>query len=205
MIEHPSRLAHLRAHTRAVHERLETVPSLARLSAPELDRTEYTGILVAILAFHSTVEPAIAAALAGMPQARALLDDRRPSALREDIAFLHGSPGLARPDFPPPASAGSALGALYVIEGGNLGGRVIARRLAVSLGVSPGKGGSFYGGLSAEMARRQWAALCLVLEDPGTEIALEELAEGACRTFACLEQWMRLLSAPLFHCAYKTK
>ncbi len=195
MIEHNSRLAHLRSHTRAAHASIETVPCLARLMAPDLTRGGYTRILVGMLAFHAAVEPAIAQALEALPEAKMLLDGHHQRALRDDIAFLGAASETLRPDVPALPDLTSALGALYVVEGGNLGGRVIARRVADSLGVAPGEGGSFYGGLSAEMARARWARLVQILEDQRMAIELDALAEGACRIFACLEQWMRRIPA----------
>lgn len=195
MIEPASRLAHLRSHTRAAHASIETVPSLAKLMAPDLTRGAYTRVLVGMLAFHAVVEPAIAEALQPLPEARILLDGRHQCALRDDIAFLGATPESLYPDVPALPDLTSALGALYVVEGGNLGGRVIARRVAASLGVAPGEGGSFYGGLSAEMARARWTRLVQILEDQRLEIELDALAEGACRIFACLEQWMRPIPA----------
>jgi heme oxygenase len=195
MTEHASRLAHLRSQTRAAHASIETVPCLARLMAPDLTRAVYKRILVSMLAFHAAVEPIIAEALEPLPEALMLLDGHQQRALRDDVAFLGAVPERLRPDVPVLPTLTSALGALYVVEGSNLGGRVIARRVAASLGVAPGEGGSFYGGLSAEMARARWTRLVQILEDQRVEIELDALAEGARRTFACLEQWMRRIPA----------
>jgi heme oxygenase (biliverdin-IX-beta and delta-forming) len=191
----PSRLAHLRNHTRAAHASIETVPSLAQLMAPDLTRTTYTRILLGMLAFHAAVEPAIAKALEHLPDAQTLLDGHHQRALREDIAFLGATPEALSPDVPVLPDLTSGLGALYVVEGGNLGGRVIARHVSASLGVAPGAGGSFYGGLSAEAARARWSLLVRILEDQRHTIDLDALAESAGRVFACLERWMRRIPA----------
>jgi heme oxygenase len=93
----------------------------------------------------------------------------------------------------------SALGALYVIEGSNLGGRIIGRQVAKTLGVGPGTGGSFYCGLTAEDARRRWRLLQEVLsqeiDTPGTP--WEPVVSAALTTFESLETWMRSDIAPL--------
>ena len=191
MSEHLSRVTHLRTHTRAAHKSIETVPALARLLAPDLGRGEYADVLLAMQAFHAAAEPDIALALEELPAAQSLLDGRRLRALADDLAFLGTAPW---PESPPPlalANRAEAIGALYVIEGASLGGRVIARHIADSLELAPGEGASFYGGLSADAARQRWAQLSAVLEDPAIEIDLHDLAHGACKTFECLERWMR--------------
>jgi hypothetical protein len=195
MCEHASRLAHLRAHTKAAHHSIETVPALARLMNADLRRSEYEGLLAAMHAFHLTTEPEIAMALEGLPEAQALLDGTRLRALADDLAFLGVSPMQARPASLPLPTRADAIGALYVVEGASLGGRVIARHIADSLALAPGQGASFYGGMSAETARARWARLCAVLEDPAVELAPDDLARGACKTFEAMERWMRLMAA----------
>jgi heme oxygenase len=95
----------------------------------------------------------------------------------------------------------SALGALYVIEGSNLGGRIIGRHVAKTLGVVPGNGGSYYCGLSAEDARRRWRLLQEVLrleiDAPGTIWAPVTATSAALATFEALENWMRSDIEPL--------
>jgi heme oxygenase len=191
MCEHASRLAHLRMHTRAAHKSIETAPALARLMASDLRRTEYESALIAMHAFHAAIEPEIALALEGLPHAQSLLDGKRLRALSDDLAFLAAAPSQSRPDPIALPGTSQALGALYVIEGASLGGRVIARHIAESLALAPGAGASFYGGLSADAARLRWAKLCEVLDDATIEIGLDDLAQGACKTFECLERWMR--------------
>lgn len=197
MPEPTSRLDRLRAGTRQAHARIETVPALARLQDAGLTLVGYAATLRALHAFHAAVEPMLAASLAAWPDAAALLDGARPRALRADLAWL----GVAPLPFaePPPAIDGpaGALGALYVIEGSGLGGRVIARAVGASLGVAPGAGGSFYGGLSAEAARARWQRLCAALDGcvaPGAAAEAALLA-GALATFEGLERWLRCAPA----------
>jgi heme oxygenase len=193
MCEHPSRLAHLREHTTLAHKRMEGVPALKRLVEPDLAQSDYARVLVSMLAFHTAIEPQIVSALEPWPDAQKLLDGRRLSALTDDIAYFGVEPSQELPNITPWPTPSQALGALYVVEGSSLGGRVIARHLKQNLEVSDGAGASFYDGLTADMARRRWASLCAVLEDPSFEIALDDLAAGACNTFDCLDRWMRRL------------
>jgi heme oxygenase len=186
-----SRLDLLRARTRAAHARIETVPALARLVADDLTMAEYVAVLRSMHAFHAALEPAIAGELADVPAAAALLDGGRMRALAEDLAWF-GAPGLPPSPVSLPSGRAAALGALYVVEGSGLGGRVIARRVAASLRVTPGRGGNFYGGLGADAARTRWRHLCDLLEhfDLREETAAD-LIDGAIATFRCLERRLR--------------
>jgi len=184
-------LALLREATRADHERMEAVPALQRLMAPDLTVPEYAAVLLHMHAFHAAVEPAIAAALHGH-RALCLLDDSRLLALAEDLSWFGMQPVHAGLAVPVLGSAPAAIGALYVVEGSGLGGRIIARHVQASLGVMPGSGGSFYGGLSADAARERWRAFCGVLDALGGGPECGAVIAGAARaTFRCLECWMR--------------
>jgi heme oxygenase len=197
-----SRLARLRARTRAAHAAIETVPAMARLLAEDVTMNEYVRVLQHMHAFHAAIEPAIAASLEGCPAAVALMDTSRCRALSEDLAWF-GVPSIAPPSLPSLDRCEAALGALYVVEGSSLGGRVIFRHVSASLGVAAGTGGSFYGARSADAARTRWHAVCNLLESPVADLApspreggaapwIEEyVLATACGVFRCLEQWMR--------------
>lgn len=193
MPEPHSRLTLLRARTRAAHASIETVPAMARLMAPDLTLAEYIDVLQCMYAFHDAVEPPVARALRQVPEAAPLLTTVRMDALVDDLAWFGVRPSLPTPALPGLTSMAAALGALYVVEGSNLGGRIIGRHVSVSLGVSDGAGGSFYCGHGAETARARWQTLCALLEGPiaGPAAADETIAAAACDTFDCLERWMR--------------
>jgi heme oxygenase len=180
----------LREATRPDHEAMEAVPALKRLMAPDLTATEYAAVLQHMYAFHSVLEPVIAVALRDH-KALALVDGSRLSALAEDLAWFGMPPVRSGVAVPVLGSAAAAIGALYVVEGSGLGGRVIARHVQASLGVAPGRGGSFYGGLSADAARARWRAFCGVLAEPGGGGDDGEAIAGAARaTFRCLGSLM---------------
>jgi heme oxygenase len=170
--------------------------------APDLTHDEYVALLQHLYSFHAYFEPAIAAALEAYPAAASMLDGARPRALADDLAWFRARPVLA-PALPRLDTTDAALGALYVIEGSGLGGRVIARHLMASLGVGAGSGGSFYCGLSAEAARQRWHRLCELLDPPdgvsagGLGADAEPRGETAClvdgarQTFAALDRFLR--------------
>jgi heme oxygenase len=134
------------------------------------DRDAYARLLRA----HASVTPVVEAMLATQPalpawRARALL-------LLADLAVL----GVARPApvvLAPIVSFAGQLGALYVLEGSRLGGRVLAGRVCAALPATylsdehrPGEWRGFLGGLSdvSEGTDEQWR---------------RELVDGARRVF----------------------
>ena len=191
MSEISSCLVRLRAETKAAHSSIEAVPALARVLSPDLTRGEYIAVIDAMHSFYQAIEPEIATSLESISQAYQLLDGRRPRSLVEDLTWLGAKPTRARPSIPKIETEAAGLGALYVIEGSGLGGRMIARRLADHLGLVPGKGASFYGGLSAETARARWQTLCEVLETQTSLCCQDNIVDSARATFDSLERWMR--------------
>jgi heme oxygenase len=173
---------------------MEEVPAMRRLVAHDLSMAEYVAVLQHMHAFLGRFEPMIAAAMTGSPAA-ALLDGERPRALAEDLARL-GAPLIDNaPIEGLHALRGEAegLGALYVVEGSGLGGRVIGRHVQASLGLGPGTGGLFYGGLGAEAARARWALLGAALEAcPQADHA--RAVASADTSFHALDRWMRRIS-----------
>ena len=193
-----SLLVRLRAGTREAHARIETAPALVRLVAHDLSREEYIVILQHLQTLHTHLEPAIAAELESIPDAAALLDGKRPRRLNDDLLFF-GAPTIAPPRFPELSGPIAALGALYVIEGSGLGGRVIGKHLSDCLGVGNGAGGSFFCGLDAEAARERWARLTEILDSIETYeltqdtdgTAGDSVVASARATFGFLEQCFR--------------
>jgi heme oxygenase len=185
----------LRDATRAAHGQIEQVPVLARLLAADLTRGEYAQTLARLHGFHAALEPRLAAALGGLPAAAPLLGSGRVLALAADLQSLgckvpRPAPRWALPALP---DAAAALGCLYVAEGSALGGRVIARRLAETVGLGPEDGAGFFGGLTADAARTRWAALCALLEGFGEAASpaqCQGLLTGAIACFGRLGAWL---------------
>ncbi len=82
------------------------------------------------------------------------------------------------------------LGALYVVEGSTLGGKVIMRKLQRVLGISPHAGGRFfssYGDNTGEM----WRMYLEVLERfAGVNAAETKIERSAIETFAAFDLWL---------------
>lgn len=138
MTEVSSLATHLREATQAAHRRLDHHPLLTELLSPTLTREVYGQSLAALYGAHGAVE----SVLADFAPA-ALLPPRLPG-LAADLAALGVVPRPLTVAVPQPGNAAEQLGMLYVIEGSNLGGLVIARQLARHLPASAPR--SFFGG-----------------------------------------------------------
>ena len=188
MSQFATRQAMLRARTRPEHQSLEAVPALARLLTDRVTLNDYATVLRVLHTCHRALAPQILACLPASSPVRALLDGQRVAGMEDDLAWL-GVPTLPdKPVLPVLATYSHAMGALYVLEGSNLGGRVIARHLSDRLHVHRGAGASFFDGLTAETARDRWQILGTVLDAAEPEISDEALLDGARDTFRCLER-----------------
>jgi len=139
----------LKAETRAAHEAAERAFDLkAVVQSP----AAYARILQRFHAFHSQVEPLLAAW--DWPALGLDFDARRKlPALNADLASL-GIVPLAAARQPAAlftiVTQAEAVGALYVIEGSTLGGRIIAKQVRTALGFTPTYGARYFTGYGAK-------------------------------------------------------
>lgn len=147
----------------------------------------YRGLLARLHGFHSAWEPAIGASLAD----GAFFDPRcRLEALGRDLAFLGLSPESIGelPRSHPIALPGpaAAMGALYVLEGSTLGGRVIGRHIAATHGFT-GDGLAYYSGHGARTGA-MWSAFRTRLDTFDGEG--EAVVAAANDTFDAMRRWL---------------
>lgn len=98
---------------------------------------------------------------------------------------------VPKPDFcrqlPVIDSYERALGALYVLEGSTLGGRIIAGLVSRQLGST--KGLSFFNGYGAETAS-MWQSFKDFLDRSRTPLQRQEIIAGAEDTFITFKNWI---------------
>lgn len=178
-------LARLRSDTAPLHARVEAaMPSLDTLATP----AGYATALRALHGFHSAWEPALWAA-PGMADAG--VDAARKLPLLEADLRALGLTPVGRPPAPAPAGDAEALGALYVLEGAGLGGRVILRHVAGPLGVTETTGAAYYTGYGDETGPR-WKAFTAALEAFGAGAGRpDRVVAGAVACFGAMERWLR--------------
>jgi len=123
----PSAALALRHATQHAHRLVEAVPLMRALGQGQVDSATYAQILRCHLALLSGFEAALGDWLTLLVGNGWHYRPRVP-ALREDLRALGQQPGL--PTAPPRVDDDAARwGMLYVIEGAQLGGRMIARSL----------------------------------------------------------------------------
>jgi heme oxygenase (biliverdin-IX-beta and delta-forming) len=170
-------LAALRSATRAAHARLDARIDLPRVST---DATAYAALLCGFRSVHAPTERA----LARCARTAAVVPDwperRRTGWLDADLAAL----GVRPPHdaaVPRIATAGEALGTLYVLEGSTLGGAVIVRGLDAAF---PRRFLASYGARRGRM----WRTFCGYLAGADVQDAERDAAVvAAAGTFAAFE------------------
>jgi len=165
--------AHLREATRAAHRQLDHHPLLAALMDPALTLEGYGRALAALHGAHGAVESVLA------EFAPAALFPRRLPDLASDLAALGVDPMPLTVAVPQPGDDAGRLGMLYVIEGSNLGGAVIARRLATSL--PAGAARAFFNGAEGSLRWQRFRAFARSRIQPA---GFESAATAAGATFA---------------------
>jgi len=188
--------ATLQAAIRVPHHRIDHHPLFAPLLDSRLSPRAYGDALFALWTLHHPVEAVLRAACpVGAPP-----PPRRADGLAADLARLGRRADLGSSRWPAwagtkPDGADSYVGMRYVIEGSALGGRVIRRRLDLTLPPACRGATRFFdgedGGASGEPA--SWAAFWRGVDGLGP-IDAEAAAVAARRLFAEIEAlWDRHL------------
>lgn len=115
---------------------------------------------------------------------------RKADALKKDIEYLNGE----IPDFaygiqlPHIASHQDALGAMYVIEGSTLGGKIISQMIRKQLGIS---GGMDFFESYGDNTMIMWKAFQAILNQPENSTS-SEIITAANETFLKFSEWFDL-------------
>lgn len=185
----------LRDATADAHERMHTHEGFGAAAAGTIGVADYRRLLSRLYGFHRPFEDAVRSVsdvfridleIGAAARSSLLLDDLETLGVDRDKAsrLPFWSPSLRL------ASKGSMLGALYVLEGSNLGGVKMARALNGRVGDQAGGGRSFFLG-RGQAQGRMWRELLRELEalsEVDGEAARAE--DAAVATFAAFEEWM---------------
>ncbi|MGE3536058.1 MAG: biliverdin-producing heme oxygenase [Candidatus Tectimicrobiota bacterium] len=184
-------LEQLKQTTAAAHARIERcVPLLD----PGLTWDTYRHWLMACYGFYAPLEARLERLAAGLPADWP--QRRKLPLLRQDLQALGLAPGqIARlplcTALPLLESVPSALGCLYVLEGSTLGGQVLARHLARTLGLQAPTGGAFVQSYGAAVGAMWRAFRVHLVSRAGTPESEQLMLRAACDTFAMFEHWLR--------------
>jgi heme oxygenase (biliverdin-IX-beta and delta-forming) len=99
----------------------------------------------------------------------------------------------ARPTLPEMRDAASLLGAMYVLEGSTLGGRLIARHVELVLGLTAGQGNAYFRGHN-ERTGRLWKEFCDTLRMKVPDSETGAVIAAAKAMFGVFGSWMRIAS-----------
>jgi heme oxygenase (biliverdin-IX-beta and delta-forming) len=185
-------MTRLRHDTAECHSRAEHAVDLR---ASFSSRNDYHDLIARLHGFYSPLETALERFAAEVPEL--LIPQRRKTQMLEwDLRSLGDSTtAIATLDrseaLPCLDSVASAIGALYVLEGATLGGRVIARLLEKQLGVSVDTGGAFFASYG-DRVDTMWQAFSQAAERCCDAAAHQDnAAKAAIATFGCFTTWIR--------------
>jgi heme oxygenase len=181
----------LRRETENDHRAVEdTFP----LMHEDLTVTQYIGCLLQMYGMVSAWEDRSLEVAPRWMQPE-LMARKRKSMLELDLAWfgVKNTDDL-RPVLPEMKNLASFLGAMYVMEGSTLGGRLIARQLQKKLHLSEGKGDAYFVG-HGDQTGPMWKEFCEVLKMRVTDEETESVVLSAKAMFATYESWMLEKSA----------
>ena len=183
----PSAVTILRRATSPQHALLED--RLARLGGPLDDLASYRSLLEGFWGFYEPFEPRLDAWHADHPDIVDWPDRRKRHLLDRDLADLgRATDGRHLPRceaLPDVSTTPAALGALYVLEGSTLGGRVVTERVGRTLGLAD-RGCRFFASYGPDVPRR-WQAMRRAIDQERDTAAM---AESANATFRVLTAWL---------------
>jgi heme oxygenase len=188
--------AQLRAQTAALHQQTE-----ALLGLPHAIQSlqEYQGCLCKFLGLYAPLEHSMARFREWDQHGLTLPSPSQTQCLTADLAVLgidpasiSEAPPVLRPDLP---TFSHALGALYVLEGSTLGGRMILRELDERIGPQISGATRFFGGRGATVGAT-WLIFKTALDAFGDArpSLRAEVVSGAKSVFQAITLWFAPLA-----------
>ncbi len=184
----------LKTKTAASHRSVEASPLMQPIATRSLNLENYTRILRKFYGFFQPLESSIHQ----LPELEYYLPDlatrRKAGSILQDLrAINQENIALATiplcPDIPRITDVSAGLGALYVLEGSTLGGKVISKIVYETLGYTPENGIAFFNGYGTQTGPK-WKAFQEALVRFASTTAQEEaIVKAAIHTFQKLEIW----------------
>lgn len=180
--------ARVKEGTRASHKAAEVImmPWITGATTPH----RYTQLLQKLYGFYHPLEESIQ----GFAKELQLpYSFKKSSLLLQDLYVLGFPPSVAfAKQLPQLHNKYDALGALYVLEGAALGGRLIARMLSAHAGL-PKAAFSFFEGRGAETGPHWTRFTQLMNQQTQTESQMAQVCTAATTTFELHTEWMKTL------------
>ena len=183
-----------------LHRQVEHASPLTRVARGEASLMEYTAALRLLYGFIAPLESGIAAFATSGAGATALLQAllqaehwQRVHLLEQDLRVL-GLPAEAIRQLPqcaampPVTTPAQAVGALYLLEGSRLGGKVIATSLNHALGLDEHNGAAYFSSNGQELGAL-WHRFRQMLEEVAAAGHGPAVTEAAQAAFLALGVW----------------
>ncbi|WP_276134201.1 biliverdin-producing heme oxygenase [Polluticoccus soli] len=181
----------LKAYTSGSHQELEKliIPRIKQAT----DKDAYRNVLQLFYGYFKPLEE-----LVSKHVDHTLLPDyeerRKTSALLSDIHYLCGSQNALKlcDDLPLIGNSRQAIGALYVMEGSTLGGKIIKGILMKNLDADGSKGFDFFGGYGDD-TEKKWSAFKQIINDRFSDAETHhEILAAADNTFKKFRSWAEI-------------
>ncbi len=188
----------LREGSVSFHRRLDALPQMMRLLSPQLSIDQYLACLRGLQQAHVPLEQAIDVYLNSSNLPFDFAPRRKAALISRDITFYSPNEDLSPRRYPASPlinDPASLVGALYVIEGATLGGRMIAARLAKSIHARPAAGADFFNVYGDEVDLR-WRELWAFFNVCLTEADAADALATACHCFQFFEQALSGIETP---------
>jgi heme oxygenase len=185
-------LERLREETQINHNKLEGSPLLTYLTSKEITIPVYTTILNKFYGFFNPLEQLLNN-LNGFPDLFSDYNERRKSEmLLEDLKKINSNIQITTlsVELPVVINHAQALGAMYVMEGSTLGGRVISKMLKENLGLEMASGAGFFNGYGSQTMMRWNSFKEVLLNHCSIHGCDDEVITSANDTFLKFYSWM---------------
>ncbi len=179
----------LRTNTSDYHQQTE-VMLVTRIKGID-SKSDYAALLGLFYSYFGGLEKLIDNAI-DKSQMTDYDHRRKTASLKSDLEYLNAPiPDFAPADaLPKIRTHARALGALYVIEGSTLGGKIISKMVTQKLSLPHSAGLSFFNGYGAD-TDTMWAGFKEQLNGVADTDAETEVINAANDTFLCFKEWIK--------------
>jgi heme oxygenase len=185
----PEAHAFLRKATSRLHKRVDCGSVLTSLTIPGVTRDLYRTAMLALRLAYQEIDSALIQAGTACPGSLSAYTPRVP-AIDRDLAAMDARPDRSRSEpgqvpLPSPKTQAAYLGMRYVVEGAQLGGRIIYSRLYLAFGAELNRFGSFW--IPGAIPQSSWPDLLRSLALLVTRESLADAARASRATFRQME------------------
>ncbi|RYD57840.1 MAG: biliverdin-producing heme oxygenase [Sphingobacteriales bacterium] len=181
-------LQRLRSETKEAHQALEKliIPRIKNIRSNE----DYISLLNLFYGYFKPVEGLLYQHLSDK-EVPAFSERRKSGSIVNDIQSAGGeSTDVVCTNLPSISNSNEAMGAMYVMEGSTLGGKIISKMIQQALSLPTDESVSFFKGYG-ESSDEMWASFTHALDHHTTDPQQQDqIAEAANNTFVKFKNWV---------------